>query len=190
MKLPNLANRPRLNIRPVWVLSLCALLLALGLSTIDSRIYLNSSKNLTAQIAEKESMEAHRTELISQLQEHIKTLDSVPWKGLNSRVNLVNGILSEQQFSWVRLLDDLGEVLPWQVRLITISPSQDSGVVHLSLSAISQNRGGFLDFLDALVEDPRFDDPTPSRETWPESGQTIQYLFRLKVDYFPRGSER
>ena len=190
MKLPNLASRPRLNTRPVYFLSLVALLLALLIGGIDFSIYYRNTGDLSTQIAKRDSMKAQRTELISQLKEHLKALDSVPWKGLSRRVSSVNSVLDEQRFSWSKLLDDLGETIPWQVRLVTISPSQGEKGISLSITAVSQDREGFLNFLDALVQDPRFDEPIPGRETWPESGQTIQYLFNLNVRYLPEGSAK
>ena len=189
MNFPNLASRPFLNIRPVRILSLGALLLALLFGAIDFNIYSRSTRDLTTQIEERDSLKARRTELIQQLQEHLNALDGVPWKGLSRRITSVNSILGEQHFSWGRLLDDLGEVLPWQVRMVSVSPSHDEDGIRLSIRAVSQDRDGFLAFLDNLVEDPRFEEPIPARETWPESGQTIEYLFSLRVQYRPEGSE-
>jgi len=187
MMLPNLASKPQLNTRPVWFVTICATFLALLIGAVDLNIYLKSTRNLGVQISEKESLESRREELITELREQVDSLDTVPWKGLIRRVSSVNLILGEHRFSWVHLLDDLGRVLPWQVRLISIVPGQDEDGINLLLKAVSQDREGFLKFLDALVRDPCFSEPSPSRETWPESGQTVEYVFTLRVFYNPEG---
>lgn len=189
MNVPNLASQPQLNTRPVVVVSLVALLLSLVFGGIDLSIYYRSSEDLASQLAERDRLQTKRAELISELQTHLKALDSVPWKALGQHVKSVNSVLAEHRFSWGQLLDDLGDVIPWQVRLVTVSPSHGEDGVSLSIAAVSQDREGFLNFLDALVRDPRFTDPIPSRESWPESGQTVQYLFNLKVDYNPAGED-
>ncbi len=190
MNIPNLASRPHLNVRPVWVMSVLVLILGLVIGGIDMSLYYRSSEDLAGLLVERDGLKARRAELIAGLQEHLKALDSVPWTALRRRVNSVNAVLGEHRFSWGRLLDDLGEVLPWQVRLVTVSPSHGEEGISLTIKAVSQDREGFLNFLDALVRDPRFSDPVPGRETWPESGETIQYLFNLEVRYDPEGEGR
>jgi len=190
MILPNLASRPQLNTRPVWILTAAALALALINGSLVLNHHLQSTHDLAEQIAEKENLEDHRAELVAELKEHLDALKTVPWKALGRRISAVNGILGEHRFSWIQLLDDLGETLPWQVRLVQITPAIEDGEISLRLQAVSRDREGFLDFLDALLSDPHFDNPIPSRETWPESGKSVEYVFTLEVDYDPEGGKQ
>jgi Tfp pilus assembly protein PilN len=183
----NLASKPRLNTRPVWVVTGVAVLIGLVLTAVNLRLFLSSNQTLEEQIVRRDMLQIERDALASEFSEHATALERVPWKGLNARVNLVNEVLKEHSFSWSDLLDHLAEVLPWQVRVVTVSPSLGDEGVALSLEAISKDREGFLDLLDRMVADPYFEDPLPSRETWPESGKSSEYLFRMRVMYHPEG---
>ena len=187
MIVANLASKPRLNSRPVWILTGAAVLIGLVLSAVNIRLFLSSNQTLEEQIIRRDMAQVQRDELADEFSVHISILEQVPWRSLSARVNLVNEVLEEHRFSWSELLDHLAEVLPWQVRVVSVSPSVGEEGVTLGLEAISKDRDGFLNLLDRLVEDPNFDDPRPSRETWPEGGQSSEYLFRLRVMYLPGG---
>lgn len=187
MIVPNLASRPRLNTRPVWLVTAFAGFVTLVLTGINAQLYVGTNRALAEQIAQRDELQEQRNELASELGQHLSVLERVPWKGLGGRVLAVNEVLSEQQFSWTLLLEHLGAVLPWQVRVVSVSPSPDAGIVNLTLNAVSQDRDGFLDLLDRMVEDPRFIDPIPNRESWPEGGTAVGYVFTMRVGYDPKG---
>jgi len=184
---PNLASRPRLNTRPVWLVVICAGTIALMLTAVNIRIYVESNQELSEQIAERDALLARQNTLADELQTHATLLDKVPWKALSARVMAVNAVLAEHSFSWTGLLDHLGAVLPWQVRLVSVSPSVSKDGVRLSIEAVSQDRDGFLDLLDRMVEDAHFDEPIPMRENWPEGGRSVDYTFTMNVKYLPQG---
>jgi len=184
----NLASKPRFNTRPVWVLTGAAVMIGLILTAVNIRLFLSSNQMLEEQIVRKDMLQLQRDALAGEFSVHAAVLEQVPWGSLGSRIELVNEVLAEHRFSWSDLLDHLAEVLPWQVRVVSVSPSLgDDGVVALGLEAISKDREGFLDLLDRMVADPYFDDPLPSRETWPEGGQSSEYLFKMRALYLPTG---
>lgn len=187
MIFPNLASKPRLNTRPVWLLTLAAGAVALILAAVNIQLYVATSRDLSEQIALREELQTSRDKVAGAFKEHLAVLDRVPWKGLGGRIEAVNKVLAEHQFSWTRLLEDLGEVLPWQVRVVSVSPTVKDGVVTLSMNAVSQDRDGFLELLDNMVNDSRFVDPVPSRETWPEAGDVVGYSFSMRVQYVAGG---
>lgn len=187
MIVANLASKARLNTRPVWVLTGAAVLIGLVLTAVNIRLFLSSNQTLEEQIVRRDMLQLRRDALTGEFSGHAAVLERVPWRSLGARVNLVNDVLAEHRFSWSDLLDHLAEVLPWQVRVVSVSPSLDDDGVTLALEAVSQDREGFLDLLDRMVADPYFDDPRPSRETWPEGGQSSEYLFRMQVVYLPGG---
>lgn len=183
MIVANLASKPRLNTRPVWVVTGAALLIGLVLTAVNIRLFLTSNQTLGEQIVQRDMLQIQRDALAEEFSVHAGVLEGVPWKNLGARIELVNEVLEEHRFSWSEMLDDLAVVLPWQVRVVSVSPSLGEDGVSLSLEAVSKDRVGFLDLLDRMVSDPNFDDPRPSRETWPEGGQSSEYLFTMRVMY-------
>jgi Tfp pilus assembly protein PilN len=184
---PNLASRPKLNTRPVWLVAACAGAIALVLAAVNVRLYLVSSHELSEQIVRRDALQTRRDALAEELRDHAEVLDRVPWSSLGARVSAVNSVLSEHSFSWTDLLDDLGEALPWQVRLVSVKPSLAEDGASLSIAAVSQDREGFLALLDSLVRDPNFEDPIPKREEWPEGRRTVEYTFTMTVRYQAHG---
>ncbi len=187
MIVANLASKPRFNTRPVWILTGAAVLIGLVLTAVNIRLFLSSNQTLEEQIVRRDMLQLRRDALGGEFSGHSAVLDQVPWQSLGARIELVNEVLAEHRFSWSDLLDHLAEVLPWQVRVVSVSPSLDDDGVTLDLEAVSKDREGFLDLLDRMVADPYFADPLPSRETWPEGGQSSEYLFRMRVVYLPEG---
>ncbi len=187
MIIANLASKPRSNTRPVWILTGAAVLIGLVLTAVNIRLFLSSNQTLEEQIVRRDMLQMQRDALAGEFSAHSAVLEQVPWTSLGARVNLVNEVLEEHRFSWSDLLDHLAQVLPWQVRVVSVSPSLGDDGVTLVLEAVSKDREGFLDLLDRMVDDPYFDDPLPSRETWPEGGKSSEYLFRMRVIYLPDG---
>ena len=187
MIVANLASKPRLNTRPVWVLTWAAVLIGLVLTAVNTRLFLSSNQTLDEQIVRRDMLQLQRDALAGEFSGHAAVLEKVPWQNLGARIQLVNEVLAEHRFSWSDLLDRLAEVLPWQVRVVSVSPLLGDEEVTLVLEAVSKDRDGFLELLDRMVTDPYFDDPRPSRETWPEGGQSSEYLFSMRVLYLPEG---
>jgi len=183
----NLASKPRLNTRPVWVLTGAAVFIGLVLTAVNIRLFLSSNQTLEEQIVHRNMLQIQRDALAEEFSMHAGVLQGVPWNNLGARINLVNEVLEEHRFSWSDLLEQLAEVLPWQVRIVSVAPSLGEDGVSLTLVAVSKDRAGFLDLLDRMVADPNFSDPRPSRETWPEGGQSSEYLFRMRAMYLPGG---
>ncbi|RLE24126.1 MAG: hypothetical protein DRJ65_10535 [Acidobacteria bacterium] len=187
MIVANLASKPRLNTRPVWVLTGAAVFIGLVLTAVNIRLFLSSNQTLEEQIVHRNMLQIQRDALAEEFSMHAGVLQGVPWNNLGARINLVNEVLEEHRFSWSDLLEQLAEVLPWQVRIVSVAPSLGEDGVSLTLVAVSKDRAGFLDLLDRMVADPNFSDPRPSRETWPEGGQSSEYLFRMRAMYLPGG---
>ena len=187
MIVANLASKPRMNTRPVWVLTAVAVIVGLVLTAVNIRLFLTSNQTLEELIVRRDMLLLEREALATEFSGHAKILDQVPWRSLGARIDLVNEVLAEHRFSWSDLLEHLAEVLPWQVRVVSVSPSLGDDGVTLSLEAVSKDREGFLDLLDRMVADPYFDNPSPNQETWPEGGRSSEYIFKMRVTYLPEG---
>jgi Tfp pilus assembly protein PilN len=181
---PNLASRPHLNTRPVWVVTIVSAVMILVFAAANLKVWMTSSRALKEQLVLKSQLEEEHRVLAAEVGEHIDHLNRVPWRSLTARVNAVNGVIREHEFSWIELLDDIEGVLPYDVRLIKISPKVDVDSVSLSLTAIGRSRDALLDFLDNLIADPKFSDPTPRSEITPEESG-VGYVLMLLVEHGP-----
>ena len=182
---PNLATRPFLNTRPVWIVTLVAGLAAAILLIADLRLVLVANRALGDDTARRDALvERHRV-LEDEVRGNIAMLERVPWRSLTRRVEATNAILREHAFSWLGMLDDIEGVMPYGVRLTKIAPIVSADEVTLSLSLIAQSRDAMLELLDNLVADPRFSEPTPFTEMSPEETSSATYVMNLRVNYLP-----
>lgn len=184
MIIPNLASRPHLNTRPVWVVTAVAVLIALIFAAINTRVWLKSNRSLEEQIVLYDELEVEYQRLTAEVGQQAESLNRVPWRSLAARVNAVNTVIREHEFSWIGLLDDIERVLPYDVRLTKITPKVEAESVNLSLMAIGRTREALLDFLDTLIRDPSFSEPTPSSEITPEESG-FGYVLNLTVVHNP-----
>jgi len=181
---PNLASRPHLNTRPVWIVTIVAAFLALIFAVVNTSVWIKSSQSLEEQILTYERLKEDAERLTTEVEEQAASLNRVPWKSLSAKVNKVNGVIREHEFSWIGLLDDIERVLPYDVRLTKITPKVDTDTVNLSLMAIGRTREALLEFLDTLIVDPSFSDPNPLSELTPEDSG-FGYVLNLTVVHHP-----
>jgi Tfp pilus assembly protein PilN len=181
---PNLASRPHLNARPVWIVTAAAGLLALVFAAANVQIWLSSNRSVGEQLVRLEELEAEYQALTTEVTEQATELRKIPWRSLADRITAVNSVIREHDFSWIGLLNDIENVLPYEVRLTRIAPKVDVEEVNLSLVAIGRTREALLDFLDNLIADPRFSDPNPMSEITPEESG-VGYMLNLTVKHHP-----
>jgi len=181
---PNLASQPHLNTRPVWIVTIIAAFLAVTFAIVNLTVWLESSRSLEEQIQLYDQLERDFDRLSTEVGQQAESLNRIPWKSLTAKVNGVNSVIREHEFSWIELLDDIERVLPYDVRLTKITPKVDADTVNLSLSAIGRTREALLEFLDTLIEDPSFSDPSPSSEVTPEESG-FGYELTLTVVHHP-----
>lgn len=182
---PNLATRPFLNTRPVWLVTAVAGALTVILLAFNLRLFLVANRALVDESGTRDALLERHLALEASVQQDVETLQRVPWRSLTRRVDATNLILREHSFSWLGMLDDIERVMPYDVRLTKIAPGVvDDGAI-LSLALIAHNRDAMLELLDNLVADPKFSDPTPSNESTPEENAVAAYVMNLRVNYHP-----
>ena len=182
---PNLATRPFLNTRPVWLLTAFAGILALILIGFNLRLFLVENRTLGDEISRRDDLELLYSTVAAEVSADVNDLQRVPWASLKARVDATNLVLREHNFSWLRMLDDIERVMPYDVRLSRISPTVGSDEVMLSFSVIARNRDAMLQLIDNFVADPRFEDPRPSVERTLEGSALANYELMLRVSYHP-----
>ena len=182
---PNLASRPFLNTRPVWLVTIVAAFFAVILLAANLRLFLVTNRSVDDELGRRNELEARHATIDSAVRSDITALQRIPWRSLQARVDATNVVLREHAFSWLQMLDDIERVMPYEVRLTTIMPSVSSTGVVLSFEVVARNRDAMLDFLDNLIADPRFDNTTPGSEQTPEESNAGDYILRMRVDYRP-----
>jgi len=180
---PNLATRPFLNTRPVWLLAAIAGGLALILIGFNLRLFLVENRTLGDEITRRDDLELLYRTVVAEVSGDVNDLQRVPWASLKARVDATNLVLREHNFSWLRMLDDIERVMPYDVRLTRIGPTVGPDGVILSFSVIARNRDAMLQLIDNFVADPRFDDPRPSIERTLEGSALANYELLLRVSY-------
>jgi Tfp pilus assembly protein PilN len=187
---PNLATRPFLNTRPVWLLTAVAGVLALILIAFNLRLFLVENRTLGDEITRRNDLELLYRAVAAEVSSDVNDLQKVPWASLKARVDATNLVLREHNFSWLQMLDDIERVMPYDVRLTRISPSVGPEGVTLSFSVVARNRDAMLQLIDNFIADPRFDDPTPSVERTLEGSALANHELLLRVTYHPLEEEQ
>ena len=182
---PNLATRPFLNTRPVWLVTAVAGALTLILLAFNLRLFFVANRALDDESAKRDALLERHLILEAEVRKDVEALERVPWRSLTRRVDATNLVLREHSFSWLGMLDDIERVMPYDVRLTKITPSVGDDGTALSLALIAHNREAMLQLLDNLIADPQFSDPTPSTESTPEENAAAAYVMSLRVNYHP-----
>ena len=182
---PNLASRPFLNTRPVWLVTATAALLALLLIALNVLSYTRAGRTLEPQIEHRDRLLTQERALNTEISAVVAELEQVPWRSLSARIDATNVILREHNFSWLMMLNDVERVMPYDVRISQVSPDVGPSEVDLFLRVEAKTREAMIEFLENLVADPRFCQPTPRSETTPEQSDTGSYQLSLSVRYHP-----
>jgi Tfp pilus assembly protein PilN len=182
---PNLASRPFLNTRPVWLVTAAAGVLSLALIVLNIFSYVHAGSALEPQIAQRDRLLVEQRALAAGMSGIVADLEKVPWKSLGTRIDATNVILREHNFSWLVMLNDLESVMPYDVRILQVSPDVGTAQVDLHLKVVAKTREAMIEFLDNLIADPKFTRPTPATEVTPEQSESGSYQLLLSVQYHP-----
>lgn len=190
----NLAKRPFFNPRPVLRVTILLWVLGAAVAAFNVRLYFShysgSSEIIERQEGLGESVDRERQrvrELEAELARYDLTLQ-------NDQADFLNSKIAERSFSWSMLFDRLGEVMPADVRLSSLSPSfgNDRGrsrsetlenEVLLGIRGTAKSSEVVLEFIDSLFEHSSFRAPNLISESLQES---TLLDFNLNVIYEPR----
>ncbi len=189
----NLASRPFSNQTPVLRAAIGLGVVALLLVALNVALYWSyfsgSGEEARAELAVIDGDISRVESELEALDREIATHDV---EALRAHVSFLNMRIAERTFGWSGLFEDLGQVLPAQVRLVRLSPrlgrASRGGAptnVVLTIEGAARNDEAVLAFIDALFEHPRFEKPDPSREARREG----ELRFGLTVTYKPPAAE-
>lgn len=199
----NLARVPFVNARPLRRLVILLWALATLLFIVNVALYWNyRSGSVEARSRLQELRAAIRLEEEA-MDDLWRTLTSLDLDTQNEQVVFLNEKISERTFPWSRLFERLEEVLPRQVRLLSLAPQlvrqkparrsrsrrlealpalAQEERVELRITGAAAGGEALLELIDALFEHPLFDEP----RLWNDrEGDTGVVRFELNVSHFP-----
>lgn len=111
-------------------------------------------------------------------------LNSIEKKSLVEKAEEINSMVLQRNFSWSKLLQSLEEVLPEEVRLISLSTSKTKGgFIKVRMSALSSKRDGMLQTIEALKGSSHFKSIQPVQFQDEERGDAMGKKFELTFIY-------
>jgi hypothetical protein len=178
----NLARRPYRDYRPLYavVVALSLLTAFLALNNFDTWYrYRRDTSTTRDEISRIESQIEQERRQMEVTNRQIKTIDLT---SLSRQTKFINAQIAERAFSWSELLDRLEDVIPGNVRIVSVAPGfQENGLVRLSLNCEAKTSDGLETTINRFHRHPQFANPFPSSQDDTGAG----YLFNLTVDYKP-----
>ncbi len=99
------------------------------------------------------------------------------------KVTFINALLARKGISWTRIFEDLGEVMPYNVRLISVRPQVNAqNAVLLEMVVGAQSQVPVIDMLKRLENSPQFG-ATEVHNWQPPSQTEPLYRYRVTVSY-------
>lgn len=185
---PNLARRPFVDSRPVWVVGAVFGAVALVLTAINLAEFISAQGAERTLEAEKQALETRYAELQGSVRAADGRLSEVKWRQLEAEAGTLQEVVARRRVAWSRLLVDLERIVPWDVRLVSVVPMvDDKGAVQVDLTGVATGRDAWLQLLARCFVDQNFSDPVPASEEAPSASNTLGYRFQLRVRYWPEG---
>jgi type IV pilus assembly protein PilN len=188
MRRPNLAARPFLDVRPVWVASGALAFVALVLTVVSVVDFLAVRGRERMSSESLRALQERRATLVSKVEATNRRLAAVGWKKLAVETGSLEEVVARQRLVWSELLADLERVVPWDVRLVGIAPTvAKDGGIQVGLDGLATGRDAWLKLLAVFFVDSKFSDPLPRSEEAPSATNGRGYRFSLTVRYWPGG---
>ncbi len=193
MQAVNLARKRFVNSRPVT--RLAVLLWLAGVSLLAANLwfyygYFVGRGASSARLLKVEQQLTGERDRLRELEGEVGKLDLVQ---RNERAVFLNSKISERSFSWSLLFDRLAEVLPGEVRLVSLSPStaeegpRDPGernnaeLVELMIRGEAKDTESMLKFINQLFAHEAFVNPNLKRDSLDRG----VVAFELEAQYWP-----
>jgi type IV pilus assembly protein PilN len=146
----NLATRPLVAHRKFVAASgLVGAIAAVVFLSLGWHVFLARKAN-----AEMRAKSAKILEQVAELQQRRATLERFfaldENRNLHDRAAFINSLIDARSFNWTLMFMDLEKILPAGVRVISIEPKQDKGLVEVKFTVGATSDEAKLKFLKAL----------------------------------------
>lgn len=182
----NLSTRPFYNDRVVSLVLGGVALLVLLLTVVN----VTRLMSLSARRADVDARLSQTRRSASQVAADVASLrrdmDPVALASLSSSALEANALIDRRTFSWTTLLGLLEKQMPYDVRLVSITPRVDKTVLKVSMTIVARQLADVDAFQNALAETGAFYDVTPPETQFRDDGT---YLARVDTSYLPVAAE-
>jgi Tfp pilus assembly protein PilN len=166
----------------LWAVNL-ALLVVLGFSLWHWNQLRGENRSAHDQL---DTLEQRQREIAASHRDLAELLEKADMKGYRLEVRQFHEIQVAFNTHWGRLLDDLGDILPEDVRITRLEPSYSAGRQRensLKLAGEARNKEAQLSFVKALQQQPAFTDLRFESEDYDRSG--VALAFEISFVYRP-----
>ncbi len=179
----NLASEPFARKRPVLVVAgIFGLLLLVSFALL---VYLNVSNRWEAREtrARIASLQAELDDIQRRRAGHEAVFRDPRYAESLEQTVFINSLITRKGISWTRLFDDLGTVLPYNVRLVRVRPQVNPGnAVLLDMDVASPSGEPVVQMLRRMEGSPLFG-PTEIHTTLAPTEGEPNYRYRISVNY-------
>jgi len=197
----NLARAPFVNSRPVVRAAAIFWLLGGALLVANVLLFAGYRRNSAGRQAELELVRDRIAGEQRKIGDLAAALERARVPQLAQQVQFLNARIAERTFDWGLLFDRLADVLPWDVRIVGLSPVtvqaearagsravpsaalqtlETPDRFRLSIAGTAQSDDALLRLVDALFQHPAFQSPDLQREDRQDG-----IGFSLSVTYLP-----
>ena len=183
----NLSTRPFYNERAVRLFLSVVLLLVLAVavfSVLKALALRTQERTLSAQatqaLAEADRLRAQTQAMTAQI--NPKELEAVSAAAAEANI-----VISQREFSWVRLLEQLETALPDDVRVTALQPQVEKGTTIIRMNVEAMSPEHLAVFMDALEKSGSFQRVLPRSN---DRGDDDLINAVLEATYRPKGSQQ
>lgn len=180
----NLATEPFRKTRAALV-GYIAGAAVLAILLIAQGVYILSQRNHAADLrATKNSLNAQLAALDQQQSKINVTLRQPENAAVLEESVFLNALIERKSISWTRLFSDLAQVVPFNVRLISVRLPQIDSRNHVELDMVvgATDPGPIIDLFKHLEASPAFGSPVIVSSMPPGQNEQL-YRYRLTVSY-------
>jgi hypothetical protein len=203
----NLARRPFANRRPIGRAAAALWVIGLVLAGLAGALYWRSFFGIEGKREELAKVQQTIVDERARLAAAETALLGMNLRWQNEEATYLNARIAERTFPWSALFEHLADVLPRQVRLLSLAPESqarrvtnrqrqevsrgraregDPPRIQLQMTGAAEQDEALLELLDNLFASPYFDAPSLPHES--TEGGLLQ--FSLSVYYLPQGERR
>ena len=182
----NLATRPFYNERLVSLAIVLVALVALSLTVFNATRLLalvSDRSGIQARINADRDEAARVTSHAAALR---KGIDRPMIARLAASTHEANALIDERTFSWSALFARLERTLPFDVRVVAVSPEVGQNVLKVSLSVVAKELDDVAEFIDNLSDTGAFYDVQPTEQRLEDDNT---YTALIVASYLPGRGE-
>ncbi|MFQ5670754.1 MAG: PilN domain-containing protein [Acidobacteriota bacterium] len=187
----NLARRPFTNDTLLLFLLGALLGLSLGLTGWNAYRFMSTGSQVAALSDQREALEKHRRDAEQEERRLRRTLEKSRNELLASRATFANTLIQSHNFSWTKLFNELEQVMPKGMRLVSIRPRVEDGI-WIQLDGMARDNESFWELQERLENWPVFGNVYPDLVQSANVRQGLNHgelMVSLETEYLPDARE-